>query len=183
MQKCLAIRSAMLRACFLGLLLLLSTCSSRKLRHNAAPADQDEYFLKTHRLRSVAPKFTWPVKHVTPSSYFGWRGAARMHYGIDLRGPVGTRIYAAAAGKVISVQSRISGYGKMVIVDHGNNWSTLYAHLTRYRVVQGEWVKKGQLVGLMGKSGTATGVHLHFEIRHKADPVDPMLFLPKNNRN
>ncbi len=129
--------------------------------------------------------FVWPVEGKPRiGSFFGWRkkgkkrkSGERMHEGIDIGGYRGQPIYAAASGTVIST-STVSGYGNTVVIYHGEGWSTLYAHLTRYKVKKGDDVKEGALVGLMGRTGRAYAVHLHFEIRKGSDPLDPLLFLP-----
>ena len=123
------------------------------------------------------PSFAWPTKYPQIEAYFGWR-KKRMHDGLDLKAPRGTRIYAAADGEVIDAGARIRGYGKTILLDHGNGWSTLYAHLSKIKTLKGRHVRKGELIGLSGRTGRATGPHLHFEIRKASDPLDPLMFLP-----
>ncbi len=109
------------------------------------------------------PSFGWPTKYPQIEAYFGWR-KKRMHEGLDLKAPRGTRVYAAADGEVIDAGARIRGYGKTIILDHGNGWSTLYAHLSKIKTLRGRQVRKGELIGLSGRTGRTTGPHLHFEI-------------------
>ncbi len=87
-----------------------------------------------------------------------------FHAGLDLKATYGTDIVAAEAGTVIYSGSR-GGYGKTVIIDHGNGLTTLYAHNSKLVVSQGESVKRGQVVAKAGSTGYSTGVHAHFEVR------------------
>ena len=84
---------------------------------------------------------------------------------------------AADAGKVISVLSYNYGYGNHVIIDHGNGFTTLYAHLASFRVQQGQTVVKGVPIGVMGSTGRSTGAHLHFEIRQNGKALSPLNYL------
>lgn len=117
----------------------------------------------------------WPVQGVL-FSRFGPRGATR-HDGIDIAAPQGTKIEAASDGVVIysGVQR---GYGNIVIVRHGADLITLYAHNQRNLVEEGAEVKAGQPIAIVGSTGRATGPHCHFEVRRGTDPHDPLDFLP-----
>lgn len=129
---------------------------------------------------SGSGQFGWPMRIHTVSSPFGWRDG-RMHEGIDFAVPLGTPIYAADAGKVVLVKSDPYGYGNYVVIAHGNNMSSLYAHMTRsgIKVVVGQSVGKGQLIAYSGNEGRSSGPHLHFEIHKGSTPVNPMNYLPK----
>lgn len=96
-------------------------------------------------------------------------------------GKTGTSIYAAESGVVIH-SGWIRGFGQAVIIKHKYDWSTLYGHLSKVNVKKGQYVRQGYYIGGMGRTGRATGVHLHFEIRKGADPLDPILFLPPLRR-
>jgi len=118
------------------------------------------------------------VNRVDISSRFGIR-ADRKHTGIDLRNPKGSPILAAAAGKVIFSGEGPSGYGNTVLIKHDNSVITVYAHNHANMVKENQTVRQGQQVAAVGRTGRATGNHLHFEIRLNRKPVDPELYLPR----
>jgi murein DD-endopeptidase MepM/ murein hydrolase activator NlpD len=103
-------------------------------------------------------------------------GDPRMHTGVDFGGSIGVSIKAAKAGRVIFV-GQMSGYGNVVVVDHGGGISTLYGHLNGFAVSNGQKVSQGQLIAYMGATGLVTGPNLHFEVRVNGNPVDPMGYL------
>ena len=109
----------------------------------------------------------------------GWWGEGRRshrHSGIDFDGDTGDTIVSAGTGVVTHAgwaPAGYSGYGQMVVVDHGNGVSTLYAHLSRIRVIVGQSVAPGDDLGAIGTTGNVTGSHLHFEVRIGGVPVDP----------
>ena len=101
----------------------------------------------------------------------------RMHTGIDILVNNGESIYAPGDGKVIKANIR-SGYGKTVEIDHGFGYTTLYAHLSKLKVKQGQFVKRGELIGLSGETGSlATGPHLHYEVKHNGVHLNPKNFI------
>lgn len=100
----------------------------------------------------------------------------RMHSGVDFGGGYGAPVYAAGSGTVIAASTR-GGYGNCVIIDHGNGLSTVYGHLSRIMVSEGQTVTSHQRVGSIGASGLATGPHLHFEVRIGGRAVNPMGYL------
>ncbi len=116
---------------------------------------------------------------------WGWRysevkGAWRMHTGVDLAAPTGTPVLAVKAGRVLLVQA-VSGYGTTVLLDHGNGLETLYAHLQQALVQEGDWLEQGVQLGAVGMSGSASGPHLHFELRQRGAQllaIDPTPHLP-----
>lgn len=116
--------------------------------------------------------FAWPMSGVITQRY--WAG----HQAIDIGAPVGTAIVAADAGFVAVVQRSNVGYGRMVIIDHGNGYQTLYAHLNTYYVEAGQSVGKGQVIGTCGVTGNTTGPHLHFEILRNGVRLNPFNHLP-----
>ena len=116
----------------------------------------------------------WPVSGPVTSG-FGIRWG-RMHEGIDIAVGVGTAVRAAAAGTVIYA-GWMSGYGNLVVVDHGNGLSTAYAHNSSLAVGVGQSVSAGQLVSYSGNTGNSTGPHVHFEVRVNGSAVDPLGYL------
>jgi murein DD-endopeptidase MepM/ murein hydrolase activator NlpD len=123
-----------------------------------------------------------PVEYPYLSSSFGWRrhpitGRHVMHEGLDFAAPKGTPIHAASGG-VVTEARYVSGYGKMVEINHGNGIVTRYAHASSINVKLGDLVEKGQMIARVGSTGRSTGSHLHFEVRMAGHPLDPTLFLP-----
>lgn len=121
-------------------------------------------------------RYAWPI-HGLLVSRFGVRGAEH-HDGIDIAAPLGTPISAAAAGKVIFAGEQ-RGYGKLAVIDHGGGEATVYAHCSEVLVQVGESVRAGQTIAKVGRTGRATGPHLHFEIRIHAQPRNPLFYLPE----
>ncbi|WP_144053651.1 peptidoglycan DD-metalloendopeptidase family protein [Baaleninema simplex] len=121
--------------------------------------------------------YIWPAQGVL-SSGFGWRWG-RMHNGIDIAGPIGTPIVAAAPGVVTYAQWNSGGYGNLVEITHPDGSLTLYAHNNRLLVNEGQQVAQGQQIAEMGNTGFSTGPHLHFEV-HPAGQgaVNPLAYLP-----
>jgi murein DD-endopeptidase MepM/ murein hydrolase activator NlpD len=123
-----------------------------------------------------AQGWRWPVEGELSSS-FGLRGL-RRHRGIDITAPTGTPVLAAASGRVVHSGSARGGYGNLVIVRHGGDTSTVYAHNRRNLVRVGEWVESGQPIAEVGQTGRASGPHLHFEVRRAGRAQNPLDFLP-----
>ena len=115
---------------------------------------------------SISSKFTYKRWHPILHRY-------RPHLGVDLRGKIGTPIYAVASGKVVYA-GWMRGYGKVVKINHGNGYISLYAHQSRIYTKVGAKVKKGQKIGAIGTTGRSTGPHLHFGIYKKGRPINPM---------
>lgn len=97
----------------------------------------------------------------------------RLHTGIDIGAPTGSPVFAAAAGEVLFASWR-GGYGKCIILLHGDGMSTLYGHLSEISVAAGQGVGRGQRIGAVGSTGLSTGPHLHFEVRRNGVPVNPL---------
>jgi murein DD-endopeptidase MepM/ murein hydrolase activator NlpD len=119
----------------------------------------------------------WPIKGRTTSE-FGPRGKG-VHQGVDLAAPKGTPVLASASGKVAYSGNGMRGYGKVVVLTHPNDLSTVYAHNSSLLVRMGDSVRQGQTIAKVGATGRATGPHLHFEIRRRGVPEDPRRFLSK----
>lgn len=123
----------------------------------------------------------WPADGEKTSG-FGPRvhpifGTVRQHNGIDLGGDTGDRVRAARSGEVILAGQR-GGFGNTIVIYHGLGYSTLYAHLSRIEVSEGQNVQSGDRIGAIGSTGWSTGPHLHFELRIDGKAVDPTPFLP-----
>ena len=123
-------------------------------------------------------KWIWPVRGARLTSKFGKRGN-RPHKGIDLADKPGTPIYASADGVVVYSGSRQRGYGNLVIIKHQGGYVTVYAHNRRNMVDEGQRVRQGFQIAELGNTGRSTGPHLHFEIRHKGKPINPLRLLGK----
>ena len=119
----------------------------------------------------------WPLRGRKTSGY-GPRGGS-PHQGLDLAAPTGTLVLAAADGKVAYSGNGMRGYGRVVVIKHPNDLSTVYAHNSKLLVRMGDSVEQGQTVAKVGQTGRATGPHLHFEVRRRGVPEDPVKFLPK----
>ena len=123
----------------------------------------------------VRQLFIWPVAAGTVSSGFGPRGSS-YHDGIDIAAPIGTAVIAAADGEVIYSDS-LSGYGNVIIIDHGRGYATVYAHNHENRAREGARVRRGQQIATVGNSGHTTGPNLHFEVRYENVARNPLWFL------
>lgn len=126
--------------------------------------------------------FDWPVRGVIASNY-GYRihpilKRKILHTGIDIAAPNGTPVKAPAGGEVI-YNGWLRGYGRVVVLDHGRGYSTLYAHLSASLVKEGQVVKEGATFAKVGKTGNTTGYHLHFEVRVFGTPDNPIKFLKR----
>lgn len=116
------------------------------------------------------------------ASYYGYRvdpiyKVRRFHKGIDFSAPIGTEIVATGDGKVTEVHKGASGgYGRHVEIDHGYEYSTLYAHMHKIIVKEGQQVKRGQVIGYVGNSGKSSGPHLHYEVKKNGSAINPINF-------
>lgn len=125
---------------------------------------------------------TWPAEGRVTSEY-GLRsspftGVEEFHEGIDIAAPIGTEVQAPADGTV-KRKRYDRGYGRKLIIEHGYDLKTMYAHLSDYKVEEGEEVQKGNIIGFIGSTGFSTGPHLHYEVHKEGKPQDPRLFLPE----
>ncbi len=140
-------------------------------------ATSSEYFgnqeVKKYQRPIVRGAFNlvWPVTN--PTLNRGFKQGRRPHLGLDLAGKKNDPVYSAHDGIVIYAGRKFRGYGNMIIVEYDRNWASLYGHLNRINVVMGEEVKAGQVIGKMGRTGHASGVHLHFELLKDKLPIDP----------
>jgi murein DD-endopeptidase MepM/ murein hydrolase activator NlpD len=146
-----------------------------KLRAESQPVPSANGRSGTPTFRPAgAPHFIWPVSGPITSP-FGMRWGT-LHPGIDIGVPTGTPVHASAAGKVVWC-GWMSGYGNLVMIDHGGGYATAYGHNSRVIVSCGQEVAQGQVVSYSGCTGFCTGPHVHFEIRINGTPVDPLGFL------
>ena len=150
----------------------LKSASFSRLHHN--------YARKFHK--NIVPTL-WPVNGQIVSR-FGQRsdpfsGEGGSHWGVDITAALGTPIHAAADG-VIADAEFSGGYGRMVLLDHGNGLTTLYGHMSRMAVVPGQEVRRGEVIGFAGSSGRSTGPHVHFEVRMAGNPVNPAPYLTRS---
>jgi murein DD-endopeptidase MepM/ murein hydrolase activator NlpD len=121
---------------------------------------------------NLSGKWRWPLEEIEISSPYGDRGQ-KFHQGVDLRAHLGTPVLAASEGEVVYVGSKIKGYGRMVVLKHPDGYYTVYAHHSKNKVKLHQRISAGQVIGFSGRSGHASGPHLHFELRRGAQSIDP----------
>ena len=163
-----------------------------KLVPSFAESLQDYNFLRSvnsvalegrRHIRSVSQPSLWPVNGRLLST-FGERddpfsGEGEFHKGVDISAPAGTPVRATADGVVI-FSDWSTGYGRLVIVDHGGGIETYYAHLSRFFAFTGQGVRRGEVLGEVGSTGRVTAPHLHYEVRLGGAPVNPYRYLAKS---
>jgi murein DD-endopeptidase MepM/ murein hydrolase activator NlpD len=122
----------------------------------------------------------WPVRGQITSRFGArrdpWDDEPSHHFGIDIQAKYGLPVTATGDGRVIFA-GRDAGYGRLVILDHGADIDTFYAHLSAIYVREGQRIRRGEPIGAVGASGRATGTHLHYEVRVAGSPVDPRRYL------
>jgi len=164
---------------YVGQKIYLSSPSKTQTKH--AAHQKRKYASKKHAttasIQKSAIHLRWPV-HGRISSPFGRRGSG-MHDGIDIAVKDGTPVHAAAAGQVVHADSRLSGYGKLIIIRHSSQLFTAYAHNQKILVKVGDRVRAGDVIAKSGHSGHSTGPHVHFEVRIGTAPVNPVRYLPR----
>lgn len=167
--------------------------ASEPLTPNVKESIEEYNFLKSANFSRIYRRFPyqwqahtqpslWPVNGLLTSAFGGrtdpLSGEGAFHTGIDLCAAPGTPVHATADGVVLSA-GWSSGYGKLVVVDHGNGLETYYAHLSQFRVIAGEEVRMGQVIALSGATGRVTSPHVHYEVRVGGTPVNPYKYLAK----
>lgn len=143
---------------------LVKLTKERERRLASLPAIQP---VNNKELRRMASGYGWRVDPVY--------GTRKMHWGLDFTSDVGTEIYSTGDGVVEKVEKNSWGYGREIVINHGFGYKTRYAHLSSFLVNEGDKVKRGDLIGLMGSSGKSTGPHLHYEVEkdgHKVNPIN-----------
>ncbi|BBM89776.1 hypothetical protein COTS27_01484 [Spirochaetota bacterium] len=136
------------------------------------------YFSYNERLERLGAEFASPLNFLRITSIFGMRihpitKKHSFHNGIDLSAGIGTTVYAAASGRVIAARAA-HGYGNIIIISHGNQKFTRYAHLLNFSVKPGQRILRGQPIGRVGNTGISTGPHLHFEVWKRNRPINPI---------
>lgn len=150
---------------------------------------EDLYIIAQSQQKLIASKPS--IQPISPgdsfriTSTYGFRwdpftNVRRMHQGLDLAGPIGTKIYATGDGTVVSAEDGKNGYGKEVIIDHGFGYISRYAHLSKIDVKAGQPIKRGQFIGRLGSTGRSTGPHLHYEIIFENKTDNPRLYYYEN---
>ncbi len=157
----------------------------RKLNVQSASFDEIQKIAveKEKMLASLPTIMPVTKERIRLTSVFGWRRNPitkqnfSFHAGVDFAGRVGTPIYATGDGKVENVELSKSGYGNVIIINHGYGYKTLYGHLSRIIVKKGDIIKRGQEIGYMGSTGRSTGSHLHYEVIKRGEKVNPMNYI------
>jgi len=122
----------------------------------------------------------WPVQGRL-TSFYGQRldpfnGHGSFHSGIDISVPIGTPVISTAGGQ-IKFADMYAGYGRLLVIDHGNGLETFYGHLSRFNVIAGQRIARGEIVAWSGKTGRATSPHVHYEVRMSGSPINPYPYL------
>jgi murein DD-endopeptidase MepM/ murein hydrolase activator NlpD len=189
MMKALKLQGAFF--CSFLLAITLSACSTRPIRGvRHGLLDSDRYNGRTTEITDarqndatgemkLSGEWQWPLKNVDISSHYGNRGR-KFHQGVDFRAHVGTPVLAANNGSVVYVGSRIRGYGRMIVIKHDDGFYSVYAHHSKNLVKVGKRVSRGDKIALSGRSGRASGPHLHFEIRRGVESFDPIFAINEN---
>lgn len=130
------------------------------------------------KMASIPSVLPINIKDYTMSSGYGYRrdpiyGTAKFHEGLDFAAATGTPVFATADG-IVEVADRKHAYGNCIDIDHGYNYLTRYAHLSQILVKPGQKVKRGEIIGKVGSTGKSTGSHLHYEVRFKGEPQNPV---------
>ncbi len=128
---------------------------------------------------SIYPVNPKTVQLTSPfgARYHPIRQAIVFHEGVDLAGPAGQPVYATGDGVVESTQINFSGYGNVIVIDHGFGYKTRYAHLKEIKVTEGQVVIRGDRIGTLGSSGLSTGPHLHYEVIYRGVQINPWNYL------
>jgi murein DD-endopeptidase MepM/ murein hydrolase activator NlpD len=131
-------------------------------------------------VKEIKPTIVWPTKGVITLEFGETSMYQIFHTGIDIAGKINDPVNPAMDGTVTYAGEIFWGYGKHIMIDHGNNITTIYAHLNKIYVYKGQRVTTADVIGVQGQTGWATGPHLHFETRLYGIPVNPRVFLGNN---
>jgi murein DD-endopeptidase MepM/ murein hydrolase activator NlpD len=160
------------------------TSSAPKLTDSEKYSAYDEYLGRLLNTVAFTPMGYPRISSIT--SIFGYRSdpfdtqAAEYHPGIDFRGATGDPVHVTADGKVVFTGWK-GGYGNCIIIQHKNDFQTLYGHLSHIGVHEGQKVNTGDVIGKVGSTGRSTGAHLHYEVRKNGKPINPVKFLTLNS--
>ena len=144
---------------------LIELSKEREKRLSSLPAIQP---VRNSDLKRLASGYGWRIDPVY--------GTRKMHWGLDFTAEVGTEIYATGDGVVEEIKISNWGYGKEIVINHGFGYQTRYAHVSEFKVKEGDHVKRGDLIALMGSTGKSTGSHLHYEVMKDGKKVNPINF-------
>lgn len=161
-----------------------------KLYYQTLSLDTLQYLAKDKELLAESVPAIWPLDKNKVRGHIGSYGyrihpifkTKRKHDGMDFAGPIGTPIYATADGTIQSA-GRDGAYGISVTVNHNFGYKTRYAHLNKSRVVMGQRVKRGEMIGELGNTGRSTGPHLHYEVIYKGNTVNPINYIGKDMKD
>jgi len=170
-----------------------STSNAEELLYIANIETPEEYHLR--QSFDISLKDRWLIKHypaISPinpkditriSSFYGERihpiyESKHIHQGIDLAAPEATPVLATGSGEVRSVKESGWGYGLQIVIGHDDEYTTRYAHLSKILVSEGDLVSQGDTIGEVGSTGLSTGNHLHYEISHHHERIDPLSIYP-----
>ncbi|WP_109098401.1 M23 family metallopeptidase [Aquimarina sp. AU58] len=150
---------------------------SKSLDEIASLAEKKEELLAT--IPAIQPIQNSDLRRM--ASGYGWRSdpftkARKFHYGMDFSANTGTPVYASGTGVVTRADANSSGYGKHIRIDHGFNYVSLYAHLSKYNVEKGQKVNRGDVIGYVGSTGRSVAPHLHYEIFKDGERINPRNF-------
>lgn len=160
--------------------------------------EQDRQKIEEFGERVEAVPSLWPLKDGVGriTSGYGWRRRIfrltnlwdrdgvlyEFHAAVDIAAPRGTEIVATAPGEVIAAE-QVESYGLLIIIDHGYGYETWYAHLSEFKVHPGDQVERGDVIGIIGETGSSTGIHLHYEVRVEGVPVNPLPYIQNEEAN
>ena len=148
----------------------------RKSKQIKQDSIKDLYENKDKRICSLNENFIWPVKGALVYKFGDYKGVANSN-GIDIKAAIGTNVKVSKTGTVTYCSDYLKGYGKTIIVDHGDGFQSVYAYNLKNLVNEGDVIKQGQIIARTGKGGRAKVPSLHFEIRNRHLPINPLRYL------